>query len=201
MSSPYRRLYAFVCSLSTLLLIACSEPEITVTTVPKPDTGAEQGQSAAQSPMTPLPGMREDAAAAGTPQWQAPDHWQAQTGSSMRKGSWRVTDEAGAQADISVLAFPGDVGGDLANVNRWLQQINAPSISEEELSRMREAGARVTDGHEGFTVWLEGDEQFVYGAIIAVDGHTWFFKMMGAPAVVKQEREAFDTFLDTVQFP
>jgi hypothetical protein len=39
----------------------------------------------------------------------------------MRKGSWSIG-PADAAADLAVTVFPGDVGGRVANFNRWRQQ-------------------------------------------------------------------------------
>jgi len=65
--------------------------------------------------------------------WQTPPDWQEQPGDGVRQGSFLITGTDGAKADVSVITFPGDVGGDLANVNRWRAQIQLPPVSEAEL--------------------------------------------------------------------
>ena len=52
-----------------------------------------------------------------------PTGWKPGKVSSMRLGSYSVEEEDGCSLDISVTAFPGDLGGLLPNVERWLGQI------------------------------------------------------------------------------
>ena len=42
----------------------------------------------------------------------------------MRRGSYAVGADEKTAADLAITAFPGDVGGDLANVNRWLNKLS-----------------------------------------------------------------------------
>ncbi len=71
---------------------------------------------------------------AGGLTWTAPATWKAKPGSAMRKGSYTIGTEGGPAADLAITAFPGDVGGDLANVNRWLGQLGRPPIAAAELA-------------------------------------------------------------------
>ena len=57
--------------------------------------------------------------------WTAPAHWVGKPLSAMRKGSYTVPGD-GAEADLSITAFPGAVGGELANLNRWRGQLQLP---------------------------------------------------------------------------
>ena len=52
----------------------------------------------------------------------------------MRIGNYAVTNEAGQSLDFSITSFPGQVGGILANVNRWLGQVGIEQTDEEVLS-------------------------------------------------------------------
>jgi hypothetical protein len=40
----------------------------------------------------------------------------------------------GTKGEVAISHFPGDVGGDLANVNRWRQQVALPPIDEAGLA-------------------------------------------------------------------
>ena len=51
----------------------------------------------------------------------------------MRLASYEVADKNGSRLDFSVTSFPGDVGGLLANVNRWLGQIGMEEVKENEI--------------------------------------------------------------------
>jgi hypothetical protein len=59
--------------------------------------------------------------------WEIPSTWKDGKTSSMRIASLKVDDQNGSELDISVTTFPGDVGGLLANVNRWIGQIDLSS--------------------------------------------------------------------------
>ena len=133
--------------------------------------------------------------------WKAPSHWVAKTGSSMRKGSYAISG-AGGEADLSIIAFPGSVGGDLANLNRWREQVGLPPVGQAEFEasaqRLERNGLRMT------VVDLAGtgtDAKRILGAMIPYSGATWFVKMMGPDALVAKEKTAFMTFLDTIKAP
>src|SRR5664279_4131572 len=46
--------------------------------------------------------------------WQAPTEWEEQPATGPRRGSFKIHGKDGAEADLSITAFPGDVGGLLA---------------------------------------------------------------------------------------
>jgi hypothetical protein len=131
--------------------------------------------------------------------WTAPAHWTAKTGSSMRKGSYAVKGD-GAEADMAITAFPGDVGGDLANLNRWRGQISLPPVGQAEF----EAATQHLD-RNGLHMTVAdivgtGDKaQRILGAMVPYAGATWFFKLSGPDALVAKEKVAFMAFLDTVK--
>ncbi|MEO0797214.1 MAG: hypothetical protein AAFX93_18830 [Verrucomicrobiota bacterium] len=154
---------------------------------------------ASGSGMTALPGMAAQAGAFVTPEWQAPSGWTAQPLGSIRKGSWKVT-RANGTADVSVTVFPGDVGGDLANVNRWRGQIGLSPVTQDKLaSEMQHLD--VGDAH-AHLVQLDGPKgQSILGAIVPRGGGTWFFKMQGPTSLVNTERGSFSQFLSSVSFP
>lgn len=192
--------------VAALALAGCREAKVTSYRVPreKPDplppilTGD-----------VPMPGAGAgDMASTAVPTasghdltWDAPADWQAQPLSAMRKGSFAVTDGRGATADLSITAFPGDVGGLLANVNRWRGQVQLPPIGESEL-----ATATTPLESRGLTFVVVDlanaaapKTDRILGAIVPYDGATWFFKLRGPDALVEQQKAAFLAFLRTVK--
>jgi hypothetical protein len=187
-----------------LLFAGCRDAKITSYRVPKE----------APEPLPPIltgeaPAATDMAATAVTTasgdglRWQAPETWKAKPASAMRKGSYAVGNGEGATADLSITAFPGDVGGTLANVNRWRGQIELPPLQQAEL-----AGAITSWEANGlhlnvveFANPQATKPQRILGAIIAYEGATWFFKLMGPDAVVTQEKPTFMTFLQTIKAP
>jgi len=136
--------------------------------------------------------------------WTAPVHWHTKPASAMRKASYAIEGEAGAVGDISITAFPGDVGGELANVNRWRGQLQLPPLAEAEL-----AGAATRREQNGLHLTIvdfssassANNQQRILGAIVPFNGATWFFKLTGPDALVAREKSAFLEFLDTLQAP
>jgi hypothetical protein len=121
----------------------------------------------------------------------------------MRKGSYAITDDTGATADLSITAFPGDVGGDLANVNRWRGQLQLPPLAAAELASAT-THLDANDLHfttVDFTGGPGATPQRVLGAIVPVGNATWFFKLTGPAALVAREQAAFAAFLQTIRAP
>lgn len=56
----------------------------------------------------------------------------------MRVASFKVQNDAGQQADVSVIPLPGRAGGDESNVNRWRGQVGLGDLSAEELAKIAE---------------------------------------------------------------
>jgi hypothetical protein len=132
--------------------------------------------------------------------WSAPADWKPKEASAMRKGSYSVPGPGGVTGDLSITAFPGDVGGELANVNRWRGQVHLSPISEAELP------ANVTrEEHDGLQFAIVDfaetgpNPQRILGAIIPYNGATWFFKLAGPDAVVAGAKPGFLAFLQTVK--
>lgn len=193
---------------SLALLAACREQKVTSYRVPREQPEPLPPILTGEVP-APAAGT---AAMAGTPvttatgaglTWTAPAAWTAKPASAMRKGSYAVTGEGGAEADLSITAFPGDVGGELANLNRWRGQIQLPPLAEADLPAVT---TRLSvNGLEFVVVDFDNPKaekaQRILGASAAYDGATWFFKLMGPEAVVAQAKPAFLDFLKTVRAP
>lgn len=133
--------------------------------------------------------------------WTAPAHWKPKPASAMRKGSYAVPGENGADADFSVTAFPGDVGGELANFNRWRGQLNLPPLEEAEVQPLI---ARIEHNGLKFAVVefvnrSAEKPQRILGALVPYEGATWFLKMIGPDDLVAREKPQFFAFLETVK--
>jgi len=128
--------------------------------------------------------------------WTAPAGWTPKKASAMRRGSYSVSGPEGA-GDISITAFPGDVGGDLANVNRWRGQLQLPPVQDvtSELQPLEANGLHL--------LVFEGANQGtrMIGVIVPRPDATWFFKLTGPDALVAREKPVFLDFLKTVRAP
>lgn len=149
---------------------------------------------------TPVPTASGNALA-----WTAPAHWQSRPASAMRKATFIIPgDSEGQQAELAVTAFPGNVGGNLANINRWRQQLQLSPITDAELGSALNH-VHVGDLHIDIAELLgpapaDGKpRQRVLGAIVPFNGATWFFKLTGPDALVTRETSAFLAFVQSIQ--
>jgi hypothetical protein len=128
LKSPNLPLFFFI--LRLLFLVAplwiCSgcgrgdDDKITVYRIPK----EAQPESTLQQPAPAT-------VAAPAIHWTAPESWEEQPASGFRKGSFLARGPDGKTADISVISFPEQAGGLLANVNRWRDQLKLAPITNE----------------------------------------------------------------------
>ena len=186
-------------------LTGCDRAKPSSYKIPKEDRSvAMPGQAAApkkQSPaagegMQVLPGMQEAANQAGEVAYTVPEEWEELAPSGIRKANLKVTDNNGS-AELTVLTFPGDVGGRLANINRWRGQIGLDAVTEAELSKFTESYS--ISKHGGTYVRLEGSEQSILGALLPFHGNTWFFKLQGNTETVLANEASMKAFLDSVK--
>lgn len=200
--SPIRRLLAL-----SLLLTGCNKAEVTSYRVPKEKDAELPANMTAPNAATATRPSGEMAnaavASAGGPNltWTAPAAWQAKPLGAMRKGSFNVVGEAGASADLSITAFPGAVGGDLANINRWRGQVALPPITVADLPK---ATTRFTANGLAFSVvdLASADPanlQRILGGFTPFQGAMWFFKLTGPDTLVASAKPAFLEFLQTVK--
>lgn len=157
---------------------------------------------APQQPGGPVPaGLPLAPASATELTWSAPARWTAKPGNAMRKGSYAVTGEGGAAADLSITTFPGDVGGQTANLNRWRGQLQLAPLSDAELAGSVQHLPQ--NGLEFTVVEMVNPSspapQRILGALLPLEGATWFFKLMGPDQLVAREKAVFLEFLTTVK--
>ena len=191
--------------LTALGLTSCRDPQISTYRVPKEKSPAMTATpaAAASAPGATMANTPVTTAEGPGLSWSAPAHWTAKPASAMRKGSYAITDDSSEPADLSITAFPGDVGGDLANVNRWRSQLQLPPLAATELAsataHLDVNGLHLTT--VDFTGGPTAKPQRVLGAIIPVGNATWFFKLTGPAALVAREQAAFASFLQTIRAP
>lgn len=158
-------------------------------------------QRAAAAPSAPVnPAVAPSGETGEKPkvEWTLPSDWKPAQGSQMRYASFSTTGDNGAVADISVSFFPGAVGGDLGNVNRWRNQIGLSPVTEADLPTLVVPVA----GNAGTikTVELLGADSKVLAAWINVDGNTWFFKLTAPANLADKQKDSFKHFLESVKF-
>jgi len=135
--------------------------------------------------------------------WAIPDGWSQAPGTNMRFAT--VTNEAD-KSEILVSVFPGDVGGTLANVNRWRAQMGLFPIGATELpSELKTVTAGSIEGRVVDLTSAAGDRRMLT-AILPQTGadqmlvRTWFFKFTGDPDTVGTHQSAFMSLVQSVAF-
>jgi hypothetical protein len=184
-----------------LLVAGCGGDDVQVYKVAK---DSPQTDSAAQAPVLP-PNHPDTSGAAPRLQWKLPQGWQEVPPGQMRAASFKLMDKDAKQADVSVVPLPGLAGGDLANVNRWREQVSLPSVQEEDLPKLAQAveiaGQTAQLYDLAGTNAGSGEKTRILAAVLKREGSAWFFKMTGEDALVAQQKPAFVEFLKSVSFP
>ena len=167
--------------------VSSSSPQ----TAPVPASAGASAMSAATLPASAI-------SSSNALQWTAPAGWVEKTPGSIRKGSFAIGD-----ADLAITAFPGDVGGLLANLNRWRGELQLEPLTSADLPT---ATVTVPAGGPSLRFLLvdfagsaAGTPTRTLGAILPVGGDTYFFKLKGPDATVAAAKNDFLAFLATVK--
>jgi hypothetical protein len=185
-----------VFAAGVLLAAGCSRDDVTHYRVPKlaPPPAAMPAAMGASAPEG-LPPPAQD----GGLRWTLPTGWTESAGGQMRLATFKPP--VAGRVDASVVALPGPAGGELANVNRWRNQIGLPPIDDAALAKARtvlktKAGAlHVYD----FTSDAEPRSRVVAG-LTSAKGDTWFVKLNGDAAAVAAARADFMKLLGSLRF-
>jgi len=131
----------------------------------------------------------------GNPNWTVPAQWQSAPAGNMRRATFRLA----TGAEVAITSFPGDVGGDLANVNRWRRQIGLSPIGPDALASALSPIA-LAGGGNAQIVNLTGPSQSTLAAIIPHAGNTWFAKLTADAGTIAAEESAFRNFVASWDF-
>ncbi len=102
------------------------------------------------------------------------------------------------QAQITITAFPGDVGGVLANINRWRGQMELPPVTSQEQQPL---GKITLAGHPALLLDLAGAPAAGLPArrmIVAfgmINGQTYFIKLLGPDGLVGAQKKDFIAYV------
>lgn len=137
-----------------------------------------------------------DAFADGVPgvAWTAPAGWRRVPSDNPTRLAVFTIDGV-PDAEVVVTRFPGTVGGELANVNRWRGQIGLGAVDGATLAQHVEREAI-----PGYSVYVvsatnNGAALVAAGLEEAARGRTWFVKATGPEAAVDRLREDVRAFV------
>jgi hypothetical protein len=173
----------------------CGDPTIEEQRVPKqPEASSTQEPPAPPQPTASTPTAPAASASAADWPWTAPEPWRVVPGERpMRLATYEIRDESGP-IEVAITRFPGDVGGMLANINRWRGQIGLGPINQADIPAMLTTFEN--PGFNGATMLLEGPQQHMLAASIHEPGadRTWFVRVTTTPEAAARVREQFDSF-------
>jgi hypothetical protein len=126
-----------------------------------------------------------------------PPNWEPQPPSQMRQASFLVKGDNGALVDISLVSLGAAAGNVLDNVNRWLDQLGQPPISEQQLDNT--AQRLTTALGDVVVVDLAGlpkdadpaRDGRIIAAMVTSGGSTLFFKMRGNAGLAETQKADF----------
>ncbi|MCA9292912.1 MAG: hypothetical protein KDA20_03770 [Phycisphaerales bacterium] len=139
--------------------------------------------------------------AAGGLRYTVPGGWHEDPAPRAARIATMVVD-GDPSTELAITRFPGDVGGELANVNRWRGQLGMTPI----VSLDAQEGEDVTISNHPARVYrlvspMGGDQaQAMLVALLPLHGQTWFFKLTGPAGSVDQQHDRFNAFLTSVSF-
>jgi hypothetical protein len=130
--------------------------------------------------------------------WRLPERWtQDSGGGGMRYATLKAP--VAGQVDVSVTVLPGDAGGELANVNRWRNQIGLPPVDDAELARARKPVATAAGPFSLYDFASDAQGKRLVAGLGLVDGNSWFVKMTGEAAAVGQARPDFLRIVESLR--
>jgi len=194
--------FVFAAASALLGLAGCDRDGVTHYRVAKGPAAAPITQAAATR-TEPQPGMAGEvppppAPTGGTLRWTLPKGWTEASGGAMRFATFKPPVQG--KVDASVVVLPGPAGGELANVNRWRNQIGLPALDAAALAAARKTLAtragplRVYD----FTNDAKPRGRVVAG-LTEVAGSTWFVKLSGDADAVAAARNDFMQLLGSLR--
>jgi len=137
------------------------------------------------------------------PAWTVPADWQEGQIAQFLVAKFIIKGEGDAAAAVNVSQLADDGGGLLPNVNRWHQQLGSAAITEEDLAKLPvidAAGVKATLVDISGTDPRSGKPARLVGVVLPLAGQTWFYKLMGDPAVVAQQKDALVKFVQSAKY-
>jgi hypothetical protein len=136
-------------------------------------------------------------AAPGTP---LPEGWKELAPSQFILAKYVIHGSGDAKAEMTVSSGIG--GGVVLNANRWRGQLGLAPMTEEEFSKQTQTVD--VAGQKGTLVDITGTDKSgkksrLVGVIVEANS-PWFYKLMGDPQIVEQQKEAFTKFIQTAKF-
>ena len=136
--------------------------------------------------------------------WTLPPGWQSTPPSQFLLAQFLIPGANGAKAEVNVAEMGGEGGGLLANVNRWRKQLGLGEIGENDLPQIEQSlevpvGKATLVDFAGVDAKTGAPTRLV-AVIVAQNGQTWFYKLMGDGKVIAQQKDTFTKFIQSANY-
>jgi len=153
-----------------------------------------------------IPGMAAEtpAAAVDKPAWTVPPDWKAGELMQFLVARYVIQGAGDASAAVNVSELDGTGGGLLPNLNRWRAQLGQPPIAEDDAAKLPTidaSGAKAVFADFTGTDARTGKPARLVGAVLPLNDQTWFYKLMGDPDLVGQQKDTLIKFIQSAQYP
>jgi hypothetical protein len=165
----------------------------------------DMSQLPAGHPAIPGVALQSQTPPGDKPSWAVPSGWKEGELTQFLVAKYVIQGNGDAAAAVNVSQLDGDGGGLLPNINRWRGQLGQPPITDDDAAKLPTidaTGAKAvvadfigTDTRDG------GKSARLVGVVLPLNGQTWFYKLMGDPDVVSQQKDAFVTFIQSAKYP
>lgn len=133
-------------------------------------------------------------------EWVTPEGWENLGSSGVRIATLKVQG-----VECSITSFPGDVGGDEANIRRWLGQLSV-QVSEDKIKSFASAPVKLQTSNGVEIRMFDYADLIGAGAttstlvsIIPMGEQLVFVKMTGDAAVLAAQKSAFENLCRSVR--
>lgn len=141
------------------------------------------------------------AAAGDKPAWTVPAGWQEGPLAQFLTAKFIIAGASDAKAEVNVSSLIGDGGGLAPNVTRWRGQLGLPPITDIATTPLEVPGGLASVVDYSGTNARTGQPARLIGVIVPHGGQTWFYKLMGDPDLVAQQKDAFTKFIQSAKYP
>ena len=150
-----------------------------------------------------IPGMTaETTASASKPIWMVPSDWKEGELTQFLVARYIIQGHGDATAAVNVSQLDLDGGGLMPNINRWRQQIGlAPEEEDSQVTVVNVSGGKASLVDMTGTDPSSGKPARLIGVVLPLNGQTWFYKLMGDPDLVAQQKDAFINFVKSAKYP
>lgn len=134
--------------------------------------------------------------------YRVPDGWVLDPQPRTARLGTLTFSENGAEGEMTITRFPGDVGGELANVNRWRGQLGLPPVPDLSGEDVKPATINGRDA-KAYRFSSPDTAPVKLGILVASHQHqgfTWFFKMTGPSTLLRSQTDRFNEFLASVTY-